>query len=322
MKLPSGKGFYVWNVWTCDGGDIEAIADFAVLAGMQHLLIKIADGKYDHNIRDGRDLAAELAAACLARGIEPWGWQYIYLSYPISEAEKAIQRIEQTGMVGFVINAEYECKNKPSQTAQYVSRLRESMPRPYPIGLSSYRFPSLHPELSWKTFRNACDFDLPQVYWEQAHNPSAQLNRSLAEFEAMTPSLPYIPTGSAYKWNGWAPTEGDITEFLGALKVNGLQAVNFWEWNCCRRDLPNLWNIISAFQFGDYVPPLIDMIMVNTSALNMRNAPVVSDSTLVGVTSYGKRFEVTGVVQDTQGRDWYQTGPTVHLAGWLCKVVD
>ena len=39
MKMPSGKGMFIWKVIDCEGGDAAAIAARALEAGFGHALI-------------------------------------------------------------------------------------------------------------------------------------------------------------------------------------------------------------------------------------------------------------------------------------------
>lgn len=48
--------------------------------------------------------------------------------------------------------------------------------------IASVRYPRYH-RLPWRAFLERCDYAMPQVYWEQAHNPGDQLRRSLAEYQ-------------------------------------------------------------------------------------------------------------------------------------------
>ena len=41
-----GKGFMIWQVPNCEGGDPNAIAAVAMEANLSHVLIKIADSSY------------------------------------------------------------------------------------------------------------------------------------------------------------------------------------------------------------------------------------------------------------------------------------
>src|SRR3989304_7611421 len=115
-----GKVMYLWRIHRADGGDPNAIADAAQKAWLSHVLIKIADGRGTYNTykvvngrefynsQSGVDHVPALVAALRARGIQPWGWQYIYGEYPVQEARMAIQRVKQFNLPGFVVNAEIE----------------------------------------------------------------------------------------------------------------------------------------------------------------------------------------------------------------------
>ena len=59
MPLLEGKGFYIWKIHNCEGGDPWAITRKAQEARLTHLLIKIADGPRAYNV----DLAENLIEA-------------------------------------------------------------------------------------------------------------------------------------------------------------------------------------------------------------------------------------------------------------------
>ena len=319
MMIPTGKGFFNWQIPRCGGP--QQIADVAALCGYKHMLVKIADGPDNFGIVNNIDLAAKLIRALTANGIEAWGWQYIYLYDPQSEAVKAFDRIADTGVKGFVINAESQCKGKPSQAHDYCSALRARVNAGFPIGLSSYRFPSLHQELPWAEFRKICDFDMPQVYWMMAHNPGDQLRRCVTEFSRFDRKLPMVATGAAYREFGWQPTKNEVIEFMTVAKELGI-GFNFWEWYDALYILPvEIWEAIGAWDAGEQpIPPIpINKVTVNTDVLNIRNAPIVNSGTLIGQTTQGKVWEVTGHMWDEMGRMWVQSGPSAHLAGWLVK---
>jgi len=99
-----------------------------------------------------------------------------------------------------------------------------------PVALSSYRYPSIH-RIPWSAFLASCDYNMPQVYWEQAHNPEVQLPRSLAENRALTPLRPIFPTGAAYGAGGWEATPDDIRRFLQTAHDQGLAGANFYSWD-------------------------------------------------------------------------------------------
>ncbi len=308
MKLISGKGWYLWQLQQC--GAPQQIADEAHLNGVSHLLVKVANGVAPYN----GDGVKQLVEACQPYGIDVWGWHYLYHNEPVVEAALVIRRINETGVTGYVFDCESECKGKSTQASQFSHLVRDSVGRDFPLALSSYRFPSLHTELPWSAYRSVTNMDIPQVYWEQAHNAGAQLNRSILEYTRLSPRLPYLPTGATYKWNGWKPTLDDVISFLDAVRTNGLPGMNFWEWSLCKRDLPEIWSYLSPLIYNPAPPPVPSLIMVDTAVLNMRMRP---NGPIIDQTQQGDVWPVAGVEYDEQGRPWYQVRASV--AGWLVK---
>lgn len=271
-----GKGFFIWQIKNVEGGDPAAIAKKAAAAGLSHVLIKIADGNYPVNIdqKTRVDLAPPVALALKARGIQVWGWHYVYGYDPVGEARIAIKRIQQMGLHGYVIDAEGEYKQPGRDTAavRFMHELRGALPN-FPIALSSFRFPSYHPQLPWKAFLDHCDYNMPQVYWLKAHNAGAQLRRCVQEFQAMQPYRPIIPTGAAFKEYGWRPADSEILEFLETARALKLPAANFFSWDECCRDLGGIWNLISRYSWNHGPqPPNLTPVEKLFAALNNRDA--------------------------------------------------
>ena len=304
-----GKGFFIWQIRNTEGGNASAIANLADQANLSHVLIKIADGTYGYNIdTNGTDLVPPVRQALRARGIQVWGWHYVYGDSPLDEANKAIQRIQQTGVQGYVIDAEGEYKQagKAQAATQFMNRLRSAYPN-LPIALCSYRYPSYHPQIPWEEFLEKCNYNMPQVYWVGAHNPADQLRRSVSEFQAMTPFRPIIPVGSAYQSGSWVPTAADVMEFLRTAKNLNLSAANFWEWANCRAYLTSVWNAIRDFNWSTTPPPPpppADIAVQWITSLNTHSpAQVVSLYTPTAVhVNAARTIQGTIAIQN-----WYQT---------------
>jgi hypothetical protein len=302
------KGFYIWQIARIEGGNVDLIADLAEEAALKHILIKIADGSSSYNISPSEgDLVPPLVNALQVKGIECWGWHYIYGRSPSNEAAKAIQRVQQTGVVGYVIDAEGEFKAPGMDVAarSFMDALRTGLPT-FPVGLSSYRYPTLHQEFPWDEFLSKSNYALPQVYWVGKHNPAEQLERCLAEYSAIT-SHPIIPTGSAYSQGDWSPTLGDLIEFLDAAQVNNLGGANFWEWFTARQ-IPELWNTIASYSWGDSqspIPPRRSTVRVRVwaHALNVRSGPS-SSYPVVGKLRQDTRVSVLSL-----DRAWVKISP-------------
>jgi len=252
---------YIWKIKNVEGGDGAAASREALNAGLTHVLVKILDGPWGYNQRPvydnaGRflrwedDILLPFIKEFQEKGIEVWGWQYVYHRYAAQEAEAANNRVDELGLDGFVIDAEVECKHKDKEAAQYMNRLDMDVP----VGLSSYRYPVLHQELAWQVYLAGCDLVMPQVYWQGSTNSGEQLAWSLKEYrEFLKTELPYIPTGSAYSVGAWHVTAEQVLKFMVAAQELELPAVNFWRW-VTAKELPGVWETIAQFDYGTQPP--------------------------------------------------------------------
>jgi hypothetical protein len=251
-----GKGFFTFILPECEGGNPVEIVSTAKVAGLSHVLVKIADGVNPFGITPSIDYTTPVVRALHEAGIAVWGWHYVYGDNPLAEAAIAISRVQALDLDGYVVDAEDEYKKPGKEAAarQFMEKLRAALD--IPIALSSYRFPNYHPELPWSAFLEKCDLHMPQMYWEQAHNAGWQLRESKRQCDALPNARPYIPTGAAYGTPPvWDPTPADAIDFLNTAKSLGLPAVNFFDWGSCRTDLPELWNTIAAYSWSGAPAP-------------------------------------------------------------------
>jgi hypothetical protein len=235
------RAFWIWIIKETEGGDPLAIAAAAHRAGLTDVFVKVADGVNKYNITGGKDLVPGTVAALRAVGVRVWGWQYCYGANPVAEEAVATARIRELNLDGYIVDAEVEFK-KPGydkNAEKYLSLLKQHNPN-VKIAFSSYRFPHYHPEFPWAVFYKYCDINMPQVYWLQAHNAGEQTETCFQKFEAMG-KLPIIPAGPAWKENGWRPTPQEQKDFEAVAERYGATLVSYWDWQQCRRDLPELW---------------------------------------------------------------------------------
>jgi hypothetical protein len=278
-----GKGFFIWKIANCEGGNANLIASEAQEAGLSHVLIKVANGIYSYNYNWDLmlDLVPPVAQALRSKGIEVWGWHYVYGDQAISEAQIAIRRVQELNLDGYVIDAEAEYKQSGKETAakQFMTEIRGGLGNSVPIALSSYRYPSLHP-IPWNAFLEKCDYVMPQVYWMEAHNPGAQLEQCLREYES--PNIKYhppmVPVGAAFTEHGWTPTTSEILEFLDTARALNLTAANFWEWSNCRDVLTpqhEVWDLITNYNWETGTPLPKDITELYIEALNNRDIETI-----------------------------------------------
>jgi len=248
-----GKGYYIWQVWNCEKGDPEAIARKASEAGLSHVLVKIADGTsgYNYDAKTKVDLVPPVIEACHQAGIEVWGWHYVRGDNPIGEAFVAVQRCRELGVDGYVIDAEgeYQTIKKRSAATRFMNDLRLGLPN-LPVALSTYRYPKRHSQLPFAEFLAGCDYAMPQVYYEQAHNPEAQLEISVEQYMALDPARPIIPTAPTYARGSWRPSPDEVKRFFQRAKDLGLTGVNAWSWDIASRKAYNdLWTAVADFEW-------------------------------------------------------------------------
>lgn len=269
----TGKGWFIWQVSRCENGNPQAIADKARATGCTHVLLKIAERTYSFGFDAlRRDLVKPVVEALHARGLQAWGWHYVYGEKPKDEARIAITRTQELKLDGYVIDAEIEF-TRPGMhraAAQFTAELRKGLPNT-PIALSSFRFPTNHPAFPWHAFLEGCDLTMPQVYWEKAHNSAEQLARSVREFndtKLVGVVRPYVPTGAAYSAGSWRPKPREITEFWRKALELKLPAVNFYEW--ASAILPRqreLWDTVASLEWPNNETPM-DVVPRWITAMN------------------------------------------------------
>jgi hypothetical protein len=269
----TGKGMFIWKIQNCHNGSVSEITRKAVSAKYSHVLIKIANGIYSYNYDWEKkiDLVPPLSAALKSEGIQVWGWHYLFGDQPGQEAQKAISRIRELGVDGYVLDAEGHYKGKYTAAATFMTQLTASI-KDIPIALSSYRYPSYHPQLPWDEFLKKVDLNMPQVYWMFANNPGAQLKQSIAEFQNMKYTPPIFPTGASFTEYGWTPTISEIQEFMRKTKELKLSGFNFWEWGNLHNYLPaDYFRTIRDFEWDSGPAPPKDIAELFIEALNTRN---------------------------------------------------
>jgi len=261
-NYPTGKGVLIWKLGSCAGGDPVALAEKAVAAGFAWVAIKVQNWASVYQ----PSLLAPAIRELKARGIKVWGWGYLVgansagVSIAVAEANTTIRVLKDYLLEGFFIDAEGQYKRLGATiwADTYVKAVRKELPIT-PLGLCSYRFPNVHPELPWSQFLAGCDFHAPQVYWEFAHNPCPQLATSVTQLKARK-DLPIIPVGSCYSRglpsspDYWAVTVDDLNAFDACAKDLHLPGISWWSFQHME-SRADWWNAISAHSWAPPPPP-------------------------------------------------------------------
>lgn len=374
IKL-SGKGMFIYVLSYVEGGNpnvvlpadhsdrlahAERIAAAAQAAGLTHVLIKVADGTLPYNRRRRRedgwiyfnstlagsvDDCPAVVRALQARGIQAWGWQYIYGVYPEAEADQALQRIAELGLDGFCVNAEVQFKKAGMDVPARIYMQRLSTAAQVPLAFSSFKFPTYHAPLPFKVFLDYVDINMPQVYPIGDTRPNAhtiQLERSLREYRAINATVPIVPTGGAFSqswadrygvWHPWVATPAQVLDFYQACEAAGLPAANLWDWYSAADRFPELWTAHADYAWqgalpeevppigeGDPPPPIEEGDQVNIPVkvlanphINIRPEPATAGAP-IGKIAYGTTVSVVDLRRDAQRNLWGKTE-----LGWIAQ---
>lgn len=313
-----GKWAYIWHVSNIFSGNVQKIVTECLNAGMSGVALKICNGTYAWSAPKHQldEMVQALDEAGL--GIVLWGYQYLIYN-PLREAQVAISQIQkyESRALAYLIDAESEAKQATAgQANRFMDPLRDyTTAVELPIALNTYRFPTLHRELPWRTLRAGTDFDCPQVYYRHT-DPVSNVERSMREYDELSSiKLPFLPAGDMYREHGRQPYPGAITEYLTWCRDNpDVAATIMWAMDQIETTY-TLWSEFSSFDWPtDYVPPPPDPIeppppgdliqkRVKAWVLNVRSGP-------------GTEFPV--VRQEEKGN----AISVYDLAGCWCRIGD
>jgi hypothetical protein len=268
IRLPlRGKGLWIWNESQLPERHVEQ----AAAAGIQHVLIKVADhaSVHPHTLppEEARRRLRGLFAAYRAAGIQavPWVYAGCYegdsANRPVRllrEAELHMRLAEEMGSGVLVVNAEKGFKRRYTQAGKTVEHpyYREHATRylealrfaDLTLLLSSYCFPKTHGTFPWAEMIAGVHGLMPQTYWSlkkrTAGDPIGAIGAAAAEWRAVGGAAalgkPMAPSGGLYQtkggsgWPDWhRPAE--IQTFVRTVCELLVPCATFW-WYVAPRD--------------------------------------------------------------------------------------
>jgi peptidoglycan hydrolase-like protein with peptidoglycan-binding domain len=231
-----GRGMWIWYVDRSDGGDVATIIARARAAGVKTLYIKAADGS-NYWSQFSRSLVRELHAG----GLNACAWQYVYGSYPVSEAYEGARAVAN-GADCLVIDAEAEYEGKYASAQAYITALRASIGYRYPVGLASFPYVDYHPGFPFSVFLGpgGAQYDMPQMYWRDIGSGVDTVFHHTYTHNRVY-RRPIYPLGQTD--NGAGGTE---TRWFRGLTVRyGARGISWWDYAWTSAD--GLWSGISGF---------------------------------------------------------------------------
>jgi hypothetical protein len=218
----------------------------------------------------------ELARLAQDAGIDISIWPVVALQEPEKEADAIREAVTRYLPVRVVLDA--EIKTWIANLPRFLSKLGRL---PVPVGLGSFRRPSLHPEMRWQTWWTAralsgehvIDFVATQLYpigWISPTNWVNQMRLDVDSNEAELqkagrtgiPWLPWMPSfiGGTYEGQTtpWIPSAESVAaavEFLKTRLGDRLVGLNWWSLDKNLVDIPALYAYVKSLP-GEPIGPV------------------------------------------------------------------
>jgi hypothetical protein len=240
MDLPTGRGFYLWKMPSCERGDVTRIIERCVRTGVSWLAIKAGDQGHVW-----AQFTPVLVKQLQAAGIRVFGWSYDVPGQALAQA-KVVRHVLDCGANGFITDSEIEWDNAtvPDAAArEYVHAIGDAAPgflvldAPWPIIRSHGAFP-------FTEFGRLVGGRCPQVYWVEmtggAEDVFVRYRENWTSYESKPdhPRHPHFPSGSLYHKRDKdthaitkACMPADVATFERMAFRAGCLGVLHWEWS-------------------------------------------------------------------------------------------
>lgn len=251
QKSPWGKGFWIWELENCEGGNIDAIIAKCKKYGVNYLIIKTSDGEKSFPINKAPQLTREISDKLHANGISVYSWSYNYGYNVDREIALTLWALEQLGVDGHVFDAEVEWRDLPDPAGaanKLLQGIRAKHPEAF-LAHAPFAYIDYHSRFAYAEFGKYCDAVMPQLYWgtigisvkQMVADMYTQWSKWEAKWRAdgRADSIkPIIPLGQTYDnpQEKFVMTPADLKEFITSYA--GYGSVNFWDWqHTIRTDL-------------------------------------------------------------------------------------
>ena len=257
-----GKGMYLWQLWTANGGgrNLDTVVAKLHSAGVGWVVIKMADGDSYYNSPDhslynlvvpNYSSMDSVVSLLHKNGIRLVAFQYVYgvphhWGNPASETDVANMILNVRGIDGLLIDAEIEYDTLGTRVASataYCDSIRAHHPGSL-VGLTAWARINGHSTFPWQAFLDRVAVNMPQTYWAaRPTTPQNELALMSGQFATATAgwvnqgdsaaAKPIVPLGQGEYFgysNDVAP--GDVASFCSlSQSTYHYPGVSLWEYN-------------------------------------------------------------------------------------------
>jgi Secretion system C-terminal sorting domain len=271
----SGKGMYLWQIWSTNNGgkNLGGIINKLKSVGATWLVIKMADGDSYYNspnhslynwVKTYYGNMDSVVTIFHSFGIKLLAFQYVYgvphyWGDALSETDVANSILSIKGIDGLIIDAEIQYDTLESRNAAaqaYCDSIQAHHPNAF-IGLTAWARVDGHNTFPWITFLSRVNVNMPQTYW--AARPTTvqnELSLMSSQFTYWTKTWvslgdsavdkPIMPLGQG-EYFGYSNDveQGDITTFCNLCQTTySYPGVSLWEYNQITH--PYVWDEYAA----------------------------------------------------------------------------
>ena len=262
----TGKGMWIWQWESTDGGNANAIVEHAVAERLHQLWIRVGDSMNGFYGAEELDALVPLAHA---HGISVIAWGFPYLWDPAGDAQWTARILawrapDGQRVDGFSADIEESTEGvmlSAERAAVYLELVRQAagdrlvVATVYPPTDSNwdggYPYRAMAPYI---------DAFAPMVYWE-CTDPGSVATSDVARLSTLRP-VHVIGQAFNFADSGGrtvSPSGAEISEFLRAGRQEGAVGASFWVW---QEATPGEWNALAAFPWraggpGSVPPPAI-----------------------------------------------------------------
>jgi hypothetical protein len=250
----AGKGMWIWEWGSTDGGAANAVVQQAVSAGLHQLWVRVGDSQ------NGFYGAAELDAlvpVAHAHGIAVIAWGFPYLWDPVGDAQWTAAILGWHAADGEQIDgysADLEESSEgvmmsAQRAAVYLELVRQAADsRPVVATVYPPTDTNWNGSYPYKAMAPYVDAFAPMVYWE-CTDPGADAAQDVARLSALRP-VHVIGEAFNFADDGGrtvSPSGAEISEFLSASRRAGAVGASFWVWQEATSDE---WTAVTAFPWS------------------------------------------------------------------------
>jgi hypothetical protein len=216
-----GSGMWIWYLSQSEGGDVAAIAARAKEAGMSTVFVKSADGTHPWS-----QFTPELVSELHAQGLHVCGWQYLYGTYPVTEA-RAGAAAAAAGADCLVLDPETEYQGRYASAQRYMNELRAETGEGFAVGVASFPYVDYHPDEPYSVFMGpgGAQVNVPQTYWKTIGGGVTTVSTHTFVHNRIY-GRPIAPLGQSYD----KPPAGEIARFRSLWAAWGAPGISYWSW--------------------------------------------------------------------------------------------